>query len=459
MGNLIGAPALSASDFTDINGQASGQTINGTSGNDSLVGGTGDDTLNGFAGNDTLDGGAGADSMVGGTGDDVYFVDNVGDTIVEQANEGIDEVRASLDYTLPAFVNNLTLVASAYHGTGNDIENVITGSSIANILDGGAAADTLIGGGGADFLVGGAATDSFVFNVALGGSNNDEIGDFEVGLDKIHLDAGVMTALGTGGNFTANDPRFYAAAGASAGHDADDRVVYNTSTGQLWYDADGSGAGTALPIAVVLSGDTGSGGGSPAALTASDLFVDHGSVAPPPGINGTAGNDDMSGTSGNDLMNGLGGNDTMWAAAGNDTLNGGAGNDYLGGEAGQDWLYGAAGNDTLNGGGDRDHFVFADMGAANADHVTNFATAWDDLRFDSTAFTQLGAAGQFASGDARFFAAAGASGGHDADDRLIYDTSAGQLYYDADGSGAGAAQLVATLDGAPSLAATDITVI
>jgi Ca2+-binding RTX toxin-like protein len=158
-------------------------------------------------------------------------------------------------------------------------------------------------------------------------------------------------------------------------------------------------------------------------------------------------------------MNGLGGNDTMWAAAGNDTLNGGAGNDYLGGEAGQDWLYGAAGNDTLNGGGDRDHFVFADMGAANADHVTNFAAAWDDLRFDSTAFAQLGAAGQFATGDARFYAAAGASGGHDADDRLIYDTSAGQLYYDADGSGAGAAQLVATLDGAPSLAATDITVI
>jgi Ca2+-binding RTX toxin-like protein len=81
------------------------------------------------------------------------------------------------------------------------------------------------------------------------------------------------------------------------------------------------------------------------------------------------------------------------------------------------------------------------------------------LRFDASAFTALGGAGYFAAGDARFYAAAGATGGHDADDRLVYNTSTGQLYYDADGSGGGAAQLVATLQGAPGVAAADIWVI
>ncbi len=81
------------------------------------------------------------------------------------------------------------------------------------------------------------------------------------------------------------------------------------------------------------------------------------------------------------------------------------------------------------------------------------------LRFDGSAFSALGGAGHFAASDGRFYAAAGASGGHDADDRLIYNTTTGQLYYDADGSGAGAPELVATLQGAPGVAASDIWVI
>jgi serralysin len=91
--------------------------------------------------------------------------------------------------------------------------------------------------------------------------------------------------------------------------------------------------------------------------------------------------------------------------------------------------------------------------------VSNFATAWDMLRFDGSAFSGLGGAGEFAAGDGRFYAAAGASGAHDADDRLVYNTSTGQLYYDADGQGGADAQLVATIQGAPAVAAPDIWVI
>jgi Ca2+-binding RTX toxin-like protein len=126
------------------------------------------------------------------------------------------------------------------------------------------------------------------------------------------------------------------------------------------------------------------------------------------------------------------------------------------GDAGSDWLNGQHGNDTLDGGGGQDHFVFGNSGAADADAVVNYASGWDDLQFDHTAFGALGAPGQFSTNDARFYAAAGAAGGHDADDRLVYNTSTGQLYYDDDGSGAHAAQLVATLQGAAPLAASDV---
>src|SRR5207302_9264756 len=168
---LQGAPTtLSDTDITVINGGASGSTINGTSGNDSLVGGPGNDTINGFGGNDTIDGGRGADSMVGGPGDDVYFVDSPSDVIVEQQSEGIDEVRTTVGYNLPAFVNNLTLLASAggANGIGNDIENLITGNNSANQLFGGDANDKLIGVGGNDRLTGGAGHDSLILHVAPG---------------------------------------------------------------------------------------------------------------------------------------------------------------------------------------------------------------------------------------------------------------------------------------------------
>src|SRR5213075_1008536 len=75
-----------------------------------------------------------------------------------------------------------------------------------------------------------------------------------------------------------------------------------------------------------------------------------------------------------------------------------------------------------------------------------------------TLFPAMGAIGNLFAGDERFYAAAGATAGHDATDRVIYNTTTGQLFYDADGNGAGAAQLLATLQGAPALAATDVLV-
>src|SRR5882762_8287321 len=147
---------------------------------------------------------------------------------------------------------------------------------------------------------------------------------------------------------------------------------------------------------------------------------------------------------------------TLNGTEGNDTLVGGADNDSIQGFGGDDFLAGGTGNDSVSGGGGQDDIVFREFGAANADTVGSFATSWDRIQLDAAAFAAVGASGRFAAGDVRFYAAADATGGHDADDRIIYNSTTGQLFYDADGNGAGSAQLIATFEGAPALTATDI---
>src|SRR5205807_3652999 len=99
--------------------------------------------------------------------------------------------------------------------------------------------------------------------------------------------------------------------------------------------------------------------------------------------------------------------------------------------SGDDWVQGGAGNDSVSGGSGQDSYAFAEFGAQNADMVLNFATGWDNIQLDAGAFANIGAAGRFGGGDVRFYSAPGASSGHDADDRIVYDTSSGQLWYDA----------------------------
>jgi Ca2+-binding RTX toxin-like protein len=469
-----------------INGTENGDMIGGTDGNDTINALGGDDLVYGLAGNDQISGGSGDDvligdqgddSMVGGLGNDVFALfsredfagvsENQGNDTID-GGDGIDRVSLSEDGESSTHGATIDLAAGTYsitdnsgtaHGVMLNIEQVggswvsdrIMGSAAANFFDGsggddslfGAAGnDTIIGNDGADVLSGGLGNDTltgdgnlhgadtFVFDAAPGVANADVITDFsDADGDHIQLDGNAMVAIGPSGNFTAGDVRFYAAAGANGGHDADDRLVYDTSTGQLFYDADGNGASVAQLIATLP--------GAPA-LAASDLTVVNGSSPTPTPTPGTS----LNGTSGNDTLVGTTGNDTIF------------------GNSGNDWIEGREGHDTLSGGSGLDSYVFREFGAANADTLNNFdGNNWDSLRFDNAAFTALGPDGQFSAGDARFFAAAGATGGHDADDRIVYNTSSGQLYYDADGAGGADAQLVATIQGAAPVAAPDIWVI
>ncbi len=227
--------------------------------NINAYGNSGANVLTGNAGHNTLDGGAGADTMIGGAGNDTYFVDNIGDKVIEKAGEGTDTVRASVSFTLGANVENLTLTGSAnISGTGNSAANVLTGNSGNNLLDGGAGNDrisggagndTLKGGLGNDVLTGGAGQDTFVFDTALNARTNvDKITDFSVIDDVIHLDNAVFTALTATGVLA---DKFFAKNTTGLAQDANDHIIYETDTGKLFYDSNGSAAGGSTHFATL----------------------------------------------------------------------------------------------------------------------------------------------------------------------------------------------------------------
>ena len=125
-----------------------------------LVGNSAANVLMGLDGDDALHGGAGADTLIGGSGNDLYFVDEVGDEVIELAGEGTgDYAYAHISYTLPEHVEGLGLLGGSVNlnadlnGTGNALNNKLMGNHGSNVLDGGTGADTLWGFGGNDTYV------------------------------------------------------------------------------------------------------------------------------------------------------------------------------------------------------------------------------------------------------------------------------------------------------------------
>jgi Ca2+-binding RTX toxin-like protein len=251
---LTGSSAINGTGNTlanTITGNGSNNTLDGGDGNDQIFGGSGVDTLVGGTGNDLLDGGTGNDSLFGGAGNDTYVTDG-GDTITESSNAGTDTVQSSVTLTLGANLENLTLTgSSAINGTGNTLANIITGNGAANSLNGHAGNDRLTGGSGSD---------NFVFNTTLGTGNIDKITDFNVAADTIRLENAIFTGLANG----ALDDFFFVSNTSGNAEFAFDRIIYETDTGKLFFDRDGTGGAAKVQFATLATG---------LALTSADFFV------------------------------------------------------------------------------------------------------------------------------------------------------------------------------------------
>ncbi|WP_342150811.1 hypothetical protein [Methylorubrum sp. SB2] len=218
--------------------------------------------ISGNGGRNVLDGqgssyekSRGADSLYGQGGDDVYIIRRSDDKVYEAAKQGKDTVTSTVSYKLAAGQSVEVLQFRDLNGydnldlSGNELGNALYGNRGSNVLDGGAGADVLNGREGTDVLSGGSGADSFRFSTKLGANNIDRITDFEAS-DTIELAKTVFKALAPG-QLPGSAFKDLGVSGAKL--DVDDRIVYDSRTGALSYDADGSGAGAAVQFATLVN--------------------------------------------------------------------------------------------------------------------------------------------------------------------------------------------------------------
>ncbi|HET6941174.1 MAG TPA: hypothetical protein VFH89_03320 [Sphingomicrobium sp.] len=373
--------------------------------NDTVSGGAGDDRLITNAGDDIVDGGAGADRMRGGTGSDVYYVDNSGDYVEENAGEGTDLVYASIGAALRVNVENLTLTgAASINGRGNDLANTIKGNSGDNILYGNGGDDRLYGNDGNDRLDGGSGADRL-----YGGTGSDTYFVDNAG-DVL---AEVVGAAGT--------DRVYATVNYTLRADFENLTLTGSN--------DIVGRGNAASN--VITGNSGANG----------LYGFDGSDT----LSGNAGADSLDGGTGNDVLDGGLDADRLYGQQGNDILIGGEGNDWLEGGAGQDRQYGGSG---------ADKFVFrtGDSGGltgSTCDRIHDFSQADDDrivispIDADATL-----------SGD-QVFTFVGSNGFSGTAGELRYEQIGTTTFIQGDTNGDGIADFLIRLDGLHTLTTGD----
>jgi Ca2+-binding RTX toxin-like protein len=356
-----------------------------------LRGNAGDDTLDAGAGNDRLDGDAGADVMTGGLGDDTYYVDDIGDEVIEAGSEGSDTVYTSLStYVLGDNVERLVFTGSGdFTGTGNGLGNRLYGGAGDDELNGEGGNDRLYGGTGADELTGGLGDDAYYVDdagdvvIEAAGQGSDTVytslATYDLG-DNVERLAFTGSGDFTGtGNGLAN--RLYGGAGddtldAGAGNDrlyggaGADEMTGGLGNDQYYVDNVGDEviefAGQGLDT-IFTSLSTYSLGDAVERL-------------------GFTGSGAFTGT-GNGLAN------TIVGGVGDDELKGEGGNDTLQGGEGSDVLIGGLGADTLAGGGGADAFVYRE--AAESTRTSRDTIVGFTVGTDSIDFTEMNTGGDF----------------------------------------------------------------
>ncbi len=398
-----------------LTGTSGADVIYGLGGHDIMRGAAGDDRIEGGDGHDRLYGDSGGDLLIGGAGNDYYYIDSLADEIVETSGNGSDRVYAKVSFSLAGLsIEQLTLTGTAkINATGNSAINTLIGNAAANMIDGGGNADVMRGRGGSDTYKVDNAGDQ-VIEVAGEGSDtvlsaiDYTLGDF---VENLTLTGAATRATGNAlanilvGNAAANVLNGGAGADQMRGGSGDDLYRVD-NVGDTAVEASGRGTDTVLSSVTFKLGD----------------HVEKLTLTGSAALDGT----------GNALGNTITGN--------------GAAN----------LINGGAGIDTLTGGAGNDRFAFtAALGSANADRITDFTVGQDLIVLGGAAGQPFAALASGALGAGAFRIAVNPP---NVDDRIIYNYGTGALHYDADGSGSGAALLIATLAPGLNLNAASFTV-
>ncbi|RCW24686.1 serralysin [Ciceribacter lividus] len=416
----------------------------GGSGNDRIYGNSAANVLTGGAGNDILYGRGGADTLNGGIGNDIYIMSDLGDKIIDAG--GTDTVISSISFSLAAYgmVERLTLSGNANtSGTGNALANIITGNSGNNVLNGGAGADKLVGGLGNDTYVLGAENDT-VSDVGGIDTITSTISRSLAGYSAIER----LTLLGTANINATGNGLNNVLVGNSGRNILDGGAGNDVLNGGAGADRLIGGLGNDVYVLGAENDTVSDVGGIDTITSTISRSLGAYTTIERLTLLGTA---NINGV-GNGLANLLLGN------TGNNILNGVGGNDTISGGAGADKLYGGLGNDTLVGGAGADAFVFNTTlnSSSNVDTVTDFSVTDDTIWLENAVFKTLTKTGTLASSA---FYASTAGVAHDSNDRIIYETDTGNLYYDSNGSAAGGRVMFAHLNAGLALTYQDFLVI
>jgi Ca2+-binding RTX toxin-like protein len=388
------AAAVAAAAPKVIEGTAGVDRLNGTDRADIIWGYAGGDRISAGGGDDVVYGGSGNDWIDGGAGSDRLAGGAGDDTYV--VSDETDTVVETADDGSDTGGNDRVVSTVSFHLSANVERLQLNGTAD---LDGWGndGANDITGNDGVNHLYGGGGKDTL-----RGGAGNDVL-DGGDGDDA--LDGGTGADVMRGG---AGNDLYY----------VDDKSDVVDET-----DASGADAGGTDTVRAVID----------YALSATVENL---------ALQGTG---DLDGW-GNDLKNSLvgnAGNNHLWGFGGNDTLNGGAGNDVLDG---------GAGSDVLTGGTGADLFVFSDAPMKGTiDKITDYTAGEDRISLAATAFHGLSASAGILAASS-FALGTKASG---ATAQIVYDKASGKLYYDADGTGSGAAIQFATVTAGTQLSSAD----
>jgi len=221
---------------------------------------TGDTSATGNSLNNVIFAGTGRNAIDGGAGIDTLSFEYAAASATSGAGGVSLSLGAAGALTTAAGISGADTVLNIENLTGSKFGDKLTGNAGANVIKGGAGSDYLNGANGNDVLSGGAGADWFTFSTALSNTGNvDTITDFAAE-DTIRLENAVFTKLATAGALAAANFKVI----GSAALDANDYILYDKASGYLYYDADGSGAGAAVKIALI---------GANLQLTSGDFLV------------------------------------------------------------------------------------------------------------------------------------------------------------------------------------------